>query len=219
MPPSVSKSIFLTPEAAGFSHSYLQPGVPPAAILAHHVLLSPARGAVSVSSSVLYWCFHTLSSLMDMSRMYLEIKSSVKSYLYPLRNIWQWKYSSEKGKWTHSCGHAHFFPVSLLDTVGLLHLFLLFWALQGHDISSFSCTFHFPVSGDAATVKCKIIFMYLLQRKERRERKKKNNKGARSFFYKTEIRTRLLLIKDWWGGICCLQEKTFVKTIDIGSFW
>lgn len=92
------------------------------------------------------------------------------------------------------------------------YIFLLFGALQSHDIS-FTLTFYFLIDGDAVTVMCKMIFMYLLPRKEKKQRRE------RTFFDKTEIRTRLLLIKDWWRGIHCLQEKTFVKTIDIGSFW
>lgn len=55
---------------------------------------------------------------------------------------------------------------------------------------------------------------------ERKKKKKREQqRSERSFSDKTKIRTRLLLIKDWWRGIHCLQEKTFVKTIDFGSFW
>lgn len=56
-------------------------------------------------------------------------------------------------------------------------IFILFGALQGHAIS-FTVTCYFLTDGDAATVMCKMIFMYLLPRKgkkkknqERRERK------------------------------------------------
>ena len=91
---------------------------------------------------------------------------------------------------TWACTRA-FPPFSLSGTVESLHVFLFFGALQGHDIS-FRLTFYFLIDGDAATVKCKMIFMYLLPRKG-----KKKNKGEREFFSdKTEIRTRLLLIKD-----------------------
>lgn len=72
------------------------------------------------------------------------------------------------------------------------HVFLLFGALQGHDIS-FTLTFYFLIDGDAATVMCKMIFMYLLPRKEK---KTKQQRRERTFSDKTEIRTRLLLIKD-----------------------
>lgn len=88
--------------------------------------------------------------------------------------------------------HTCFPPLSLSGTVESLHMFLLFGALQGHDIS-FRLTFYFLIDGDAATVKCKMIFMYLLPRKKK---KREQQRSKRSFSDKTEIRTRLLLIKD-----------------------
>lgn len=56
------------------------------------------------------------------------------------------------------------------------HVFLLFGALQGHDIS-FTLTFYFLIDGDAATVMCKMIFMYLLPRKERKNKTTKEREN------------------------------------------
>lgn len=54
--------------------------------------------------------------------------------------------------------------VSISGTVESLHVFLLFGALQGHD-TSFKSFFILLIDGDAATVECKMIFMYLSPRK------------------------------------------------------
>jgi len=51
---------------------------------------------------------------------------------------------------------------------------LLFGALHGHN-TSFRFTY-FPTNGDAATFKCKIIFMYLLSRKEKKRTTKERRK-------------------------------------------
>jgi len=64
--------------------------------------------------------------------------------------------------------HACFPPLFLLGTVESLHMFLLFGALQGCDIS-FRLSFYFLIDGGAATVKCEMIFMHLLPRKEKKK--------------------------------------------------
>lgn len=58
-------------------------------------------------------------------------------------------------------------------------IFLLFGALQGHAIS-FTVTCYFLIDGDAATVMCKMIFMYLLPRKGK---KKKTAKERENFVW------------------------------------
>lgn len=142
--------------------------------------------------------------VIPLNRLFLALlHTSIKNFL-------------EKGILIHLCGHAHVFLLCNYQTqwnhyisacylelcrvtIHPSDLLLISQSMEMHPQSSvkwYSCNFH----------------------QESEKKVKEQQRGERRFSDKTEIRTRLLLIKDWWRTIHCLQEKTFVKTIYIWSF-